>query len=56
VIDRRWGRERSVNVIEVDSLDDLIALQDEIRHRVVIGRHHFTDDYKSLLIYDDYME
>ena len=50
-----WGKPEWVWVVEINTLEDLMELQNE--HGDIIIRDSIKfDGYKEIVIYDDYME
>ena len=46
-----------VKTVEINTIEDLIALEKEEEYPIILIRHWYDDDEEySLLIYDDYIE
>ena len=42
--------------VEINSLEDLKALQDKEEHPLVVNFHQQTEGRPTITVYDDYME
>lgn len=42
--------------VEINSLEDLKALQDKEKHPLVVNFHEQTEGRPTIIVYDDYME
>lgn len=46
-----------VKTVEINTIEDLISLEKEEEHPIILVRHWYDDDEEcSLLVYDDYIE
>lgn len=42
--------------VEINSLEDLKALQEKEKHPLIVDFHEQTDGCPTIIVYDDYME
>jgi hypothetical protein len=42
--------------IDIETLEDLIKLQNEVKQELIIGKCFWNDEIQSIEIYDDYRE
>ena len=44
------------NKVEINSIEDLKALQDKEKHPLIVDFQEQTDGCPTIIVYDDYME